>query len=340
MKKPDYFIALLHKQLSGQLTEEETQELEQWLEEKEEHRQLGEEIRFTWELAGKESLSHPLRVREEEMEQELRRFHQHLKEESRGSRFILPALSGSFWTKASAVLLMVLLSAGAVFLWEDREKTAMAAASFRLREGQMEAVLPDSSVITTNHHSTLSLLEFDTKRAISFSGEAFFEIRSDARRPFYIHLEAGRVKVVGTAFVIRAYPGEPLKVSVLEGQVEVGLADQFYSLEEGEQLKWVQGGVPEVGREQQPNLLAWKTRELMFARTPLSQVLPVLESYYGIRFRVSSSALLNCRFTGSFQDIPLEELLEIISYSLDLRVEELGEKRYKISGKGCKGGGA
>ena len=336
MKETDYFITLIHKQLSGELSEENKAVLDEWLNERGENRQLCEEIRLTWELAGRDPAWASLPLTDQEVEEELAHFHQRVEKEKE----IGPAsFTGSFWFKVSAVLLLMALSVGTVFFWRGLQSVPEAPLRLSLEEGRLEALLPDSTVVVTNQHSTLSILDFDEKRAVQLVGEAYFDVRADRNRPFYIELEQARVKVVGTSFVIRAYPDRPHQLNVLEGEVEVQLEDQLFTLLEGEQLRWKTKGKAEKSSSPERNLLAWKTRALVFAQTPLSELLPVLESYYGIRFKVTEPELLDCRFTGTFKDIPLQELMEILSYSLELQIVRQGKNYFSISGKGCGGGG-
>ncbi len=54
-------------------------------------------------------------------------------------------------------------------------------------------------------------------------GEAFFDVKPNARQPFIVHLRNGlTVRVLGTSFTIQSYPELPFqKISVLSGKVNV-----------------------------------------------------------------------------------------------------------------------
>ncbi len=66
-----------------------------------------------------------------------------------------------------------------------------------------------------------------------------------------------------------------------------------------------------------PNALAWRTRQLDFQNQPLSEVATALEEVYQ-RPVVVDTASTNLRLTAAFNDQPLEEVLEVISLTLDV----------------------
>jgi ferric-dicitrate binding protein FerR (iron transport regulator) len=64
---------------------------------------------------------------------------------------------------------------------------------------------------------------------------------------------------------------------------------------------------------------------LVFRERPLGEVARELERWYGVRFRIPDSQLATRRITLSFQDAPLEEVLEVITFSLGAKVEREGQ---------------
>jgi hypothetical protein len=63
-------------------------------------------------------------------------------------------------------------------------------------------------------------------------------------------------------------------------------------------------------------------------------VLPTLEGYFGVTFRTDDPALLDCRFTGSFKEPTLAEVLQVFAYGRDIAYRQEG-RVYQLSGKGC-----
>jgi transmembrane sensor len=92
--------------------------------------------------------------------------------------------------------------------------------------------LPDGSKVMLNAGSTLGIpTDFNhSGRDIYLEGEAYFDVTKDAQKPFTIHTSRMDIKVLGTAFNIKAYPGDALaEASLLTGSVEVLVKDRQHT---------------------------------------------------------------------------------------------------------------
>ncbi|MDP4290953.1 MAG: FecR family protein [Bacteroidota bacterium] len=84
--------------------------------------------------------------------------------------------------------------------------------------------LPDGSIVTLNSGSTLSYPDkFETgSRTVLLNGEAFFEVKKNANRPFYVKTKDITIKVLGTKFNVKSYPDENTSETTLVcGSVEI-----------------------------------------------------------------------------------------------------------------------
>ena len=119
----------------------------------------------------------------------------------------------------AAIILLCLAGWGIYeYVIPPREQTYAAYAEVRT------ILLPDSTEVTLNRYSTLTCpVRFKGKnRNVSLSGEAYFEVRKDARHPFIVQADEVEVKVLGTHFNLEAYPDDPeIKTTLLEGAVAV-----------------------------------------------------------------------------------------------------------------------
>lgn len=329
------FVTLIHKQLTNQLLPEEEGILEEWLNADEQHRQLCEEIRLSWQLSAEELPE----IREDEVEQELARLQQRIQHTSdKYTKRIIEHYSKLSFYKNLAIILLLVVSAWALYqLYEmdNLPKELVAATVIKNESGFQEVLLPDSSLVFTNGIADYSFRQTGQHREVSLSGLAFFEIARDEQRPFLIYLEEATIKVLGTSFFVKAVAGEPLEIIVESGKVEVQHKGQRFQLGKGEKLRVGAGKEPRLENHVDLNYFSWKNKKLLFDSTPLREVLQALERHYGIAIKVENPAILDCRFTGTFEDVQLEELLEIMSYSLRLSVEWQGERRLRVSGKSC-----
>jgi transmembrane sensor len=89
--------------------------------------------------------------------------------------------------------------------------------------GETDVVpLADESIVTLNTNSKVVLRYTEAQRGIELvHGEALFDVAKDPRRPFIVRAGDTEVSAIGTSFVVRALPDQPVEVLVREGIVEV-----------------------------------------------------------------------------------------------------------------------
>ena len=68
----------------------------------------------------------------------------------------------------------------------------------------------------------------------------------------------------------------------------------------------------------------------------MKQVVEALERHYKIHIDLNSSGIVNCPFSGKFDQAPLEAVMETIAVTLEAKTTRLTESEYRISGGGCK----
>ena len=188
-----------------------------------------------------------------------------------------------------------------------------------------ELTLADGTRVWLNERSTLRYDQAldDSVRAVYLSGEAFFDVARNERQPFRIASGDAVVRVLGTSFNVRAVPADTaVVVTVVSGVVSLADRDNGQArvvLEQGEQgvYRAADRSVTQVAAVA-PNALAWRTRALDFQNRPLSEVGALLEQAYRQAVAVDS-AVADLTLTAEFDDQPLEEVLEVIALTLDVR---------------------
>lgn len=58
---------------------------------------------------------------------------------------------------------------------------------------------------------------------------------------------------------------------------------------------------------------------LLSVNTELEDILTLLEELYNIAFQVGEKRILNCRFTGEFDNAKLEDVLKTLAFSMDIK---------------------
>lgn len=203
-------------------------------------------------------------------------------------------------------------------------RSGLAETSTGLRETK-HLVLADGTQVWLNQRTTLRYDEAfdDSVRAVYLSGEAFFDVARNESQPFRIVSGGAVVQVLGTSFNVQA-PSADTAVVVTVVSGVVSLADQDNGQERVVLGKGQQGiyrvtdqSVTQVATVA-PNALAWRTRQLDFQNRPLSEVGALLEKAYR-QVVVVDPAVADLTLTTEFDDQPLEEVLEVIALTLDVR---------------------
>jgi transmembrane sensor len=215
-------------------------------------------------------------------------------------------------------------------------------------------VLPDGSTVHLVSGSKLYYAsEFfagKAKREVYLTGEAFFEIKKNAARPFYVYTSTVITKVLGTSFRIEAYPAAPkAMVTVRTGKVSVYRKDDFYeATASGNEA----GGIvvtpnQELVYDQQSNELnkiltdkpekvnAVRATAFVFDATPVSQVFKTLQEAYQIPIVYDEEALSSCSLSATMGNESFYEKLSIICKAINASYEMI-DGNIIITAGGCK----
>ena len=186
-----------------------------------------------------------------------------------------------------------------------------------------EVILPDGTQVLLNSNSTLVYPKsFDgDERLVSFDGLAYFSVAKDPEHPFIIDAPESQIKVLGTQFSLNAYKGSRTeRVYLEEGSVALYSKSEELLLKPGE-IATVDVKSNQLSKRVNlnRNVTAWKTRQLVFENDPVDYVFEELEKYYGKAIIVKDRDILNLRFNAHFDDASVDEMLQVLSYTLDLK---------------------
>jgi ferric-dicitrate binding protein FerR (iron transport regulator) len=150
------------------------------------------------------------------------------------------------------------------------------------RGGQYQLTMPDGTQVWLNAASSITYPTVFTgkTRNVSITGEAYFEVRHNASKPFIVETPADRVEVLGTRFNVNAYADEPgVKISLLAGSVRVA----GHVLRPGE--AYSKGHVTATNVQQD---VAWKNGAFSFSRSDLRAAMRQLARWYDIDIRYAN----------------------------------------------------
>ena len=213
--------------------------------------------------------------------------------------------------------------------------------------------LSDGSSILLQPKSKLSYPKtfIGNKRTVYLSGEAFFEISKNPKKPFYVYANEIVTKVVGTSFRICAFENQPnIEVIVRTGKVKVNSNNQAKktSKEEvvllpNEALRFVRETskfhkITDISKDGIVKQAAKTIEQLSFdfTDTPVSQIFKAIEQAYEVEIDFPKEKLKNCHLTTSLNDQPLPEKLKIICKSLGNNASyEMNGNQIIITSQGC-----
>jgi ferric-dicitrate binding protein FerR (iron transport regulator) len=325
-----HYEHLILKSLSGTITSEEKQELESWINESAANRRVAEDLQQVWKLSKDDVAIHDFKTA-----QEWSRLEASIEGENK-SRATVVTITQTAWFRMAASLLLLALSTCVVYLifFASNEIVHSAGGSM------LSLTLPDGSRVWLNAQSRISHdADFSGDvRCVSLEGEAFFEVKTDPGRPFIVSTDQAEVKVLGTSFDVSASEADQTKVFVVTGKVSFSAREHqnagvVLTPGEGAALSRLDHTITRTV-DQDPNLLAWKEKRLVFRKAALSEVIRTLKQYFKTEITIKNKELLRCHFTSTFNDPTLDEVVEALKESLNLNVERQ-QNTVIIDGEGC-----
>ena len=216
--------------------------------------------------------------------------------------------------------------------------------------------LPDGSNVWLNAGSKLVYnSDFGRReRSVSLTGEAFFDVSHDHSSVFTVKTRDINIRVLGTRFNVKSYPEEAVtETTLVEGEIEVIVSDDqirsrpitllpnqrvVYSrnmrefvveddlkLIENKELIDYKAESSQKARVVISNVLhpeeysSWKDGRLTVRAESLSTLAPKLERFYNVQISFQDDTLKSIKYTGTLEDVTIEEVMRAISRASDIR---------------------
>lgn len=208
----------------------------------------------------------------------------------------------------------------------DREAAAPLVLSTP-KGGTYQITLSDGTAVWLNAASTLtypSRFEGNT-RTVTLSGEGYFEVTKDERKPFRVMSEGQQVEVLGTAFNVSAYPDDPeTKTTLVTGAVRLGGVGNDVKLAPGQQ-GIMAGNEIRVETVDVDTYTGWKNNEFVFNGIELHEAMKQLGRWYDVEV-VYEGKIPSKQFYGSFsRSLTLGETLNILKQArVNFSVQQTG----------------
>ena len=256
---------------------------------------------------------------------------------SQRSRRVVAA--GAFKWAAAALVIIGFL--GMAYWYINRQKNQEPnTATYHIRKetppGKRASLsLPDGTMVTLNSKTTLT---YDTDygrtdRTVQLTGEAFFEVKKVAAKPFSVITNGYVTTALGTSFNIRAIESDSIiKISLKSGKLRVDSLrsahtgpENLLGPGEGFRIRLEDSGSMEKFSVNPLIDFGWKEGILAFQDNSLDEVIQALERWYDVTITVTGEPKKQWRFDGEYDNEPLGQVLRGMSFTYGLE--------YQISGK-------
>ncbi|GAA3967283.1 FecR domain-containing protein [Mucilaginibacter dorajii] len=207
-------------------------------------------------------------------------------------RKMYPAAS---WLRIAAA---VTIFAGAGWLISYVLKTSTDNAgntvSIRTANNVKTVTLPDGSVIYINKNSVLIYAaDFGSHRAVTLTGEAFFEVKHNEQAPFTVTTNGILIKDIGTTFNING-THHRTEIVVESGIVQVSHTSGAVKLNANEMVV-IKPGDKQLSVQKSTDMLYnyYRTNQFVAVNTPLWRLIEVVNEAYGSNIIIANQSLLN-----------------------------------------------
>ena len=200
----------------------------------------------------------------------------------------------------TAFAAMVVLFWGISYLISDERTPVMM--HFHAAEGSVVSVyLNDSSLIMLNSGTDIRICQTATKVEVKLQGEAFFKIRHNPQRQFFVDAGSLKIEDVGTTFNVAAYRGAPeCRTTLLDGQI-------FLKGRDGKQLAHMSqprtltyNRITDQLRMEKINPLivtGWTQNKFVFIDQSLEEICGEIARWYDVSVDIADKSLAKQRFS-------------------------------------------
>lgn len=202
------------------------------------------------------------------------------------------------------------------------------------------AVLPDDSRVTLNTDTRIVVQYTAKERRVRLdTGEALFEVRKDAGRPFVVVAGDREIRALGTAFEVRREEEGRVAVTLITGRISIaqegGKSEAPARAESpvpevtilsspGQRITFVPHEPPKLDHPVLQQLIAWQSGEVVFNRTPLPEAAREMNRYSERQILVEGSGADALHVGGLFRAGESMAFAQAVAETFGLGMREEG----------------
>jgi transmembrane sensor len=307
--KQDMSEDILIKYILGEATIAEGQEIETWIAANSANAKKFEQVKIILETSKRLAQVSPLG--ETEAWEKFKEKRAARREPAK----VRSISSNTGWLRIAAAVVF-LIGGGwiAYYLYDQRGGNPAELVSIKTTNMVRVDTLPDGSIVHINKNSSITYAgDFESRREIKLSGEAFFEVKHNEQAPFTVHVNDINIRDVGTAFNVKSKQ-QNTEVIVESGIVQVSRSANSIRLTPNEMVR-IKPGDKQLKIEKSTDQLYnyYRSNTFIAKGTPLWRLVDILNEAYGTDIEIASSALRNAQITVTIRyEDSLSNILDVI----------------------------
>ena len=230
--------------------------------------------------------------------------------------------------RALAATVLLAIGLGGYFIAGNRTPSVEPVPVYATRIGQQQTIrLADGTRVDLNTNTRLQARMTGTARVVKLeSGEAYFDVAHDTKRPFMVFAGNRKITDIGTKFSVRRN-GDDVEVLVAEGRVRVDMpsarAGSRAIEASSSSIIVAQADGTLVAYKSQHNIadrLSWREGMLVFDQETLASAAAEFNRYSNKRIVVVGPAR-DLRIGGRFRPDNVEVFVSLIKEGFGLKIE-------------------
>jgi len=249
------------------------------------------------------------------------------------------------WRYIAAVAAVFVLFFTLWFEWPALQNKVSAAQLTVVKVSstqKKEVVLPDGSTVRINSASQITYPpQFKSAiREVYLAGEAYFDIKHDASRPFIIHTGKVVTTVLGTAFNIKEDKvNHTVVVTVTRGKVSVANGTRSLGvITPNQQITFNTLNNKRVQNDiDAEKVIAWQENYIHFNDVTFAEAAAQLQRRFKVKIIFTNGKIKNCQFTGTaLKQEKLDNILKVICAFNKATYQTKADGTIVIDGPGCE----
>lgn len=220
--------------------------------------------------------------------------------------------------RIAAVLIPIIIILGGYLLYDNYNEKYI---NLLVMDGKREQlILPDSSIVWVNSGSKVKYPQKfkEDSRFIELDGEAFFNIKREQGRPFFVKLNNLTIEVIGTEFNISAYnTNKQILATLNKGKIKIKTNNNSdYVLEPNQQFRMNNlNSQVEIVNVNANDFSEWRNGKLVYNELSLSEITLSLNRTFNVQITLDKSLLVKeDKYSIKFiNNESIEDILKILS---------------------------